>query len=274
MLGQTAYNVSRQFNTASAPGVAGNRFHHVQNGLVALWQMRTSGDPNLGGSMTSPLKDDSPTHADINPANANCMGAMMTSVHGLENTNPIFNATWRTCGGAWAVPTGWGMDLDDFSVLFVGKSDLNGTQVAMAGPMSVTGTGFGWYVSGGAMKISIRGGATVDLACPPPSANTFFAYIGVRKGGTTYCFKSTASAATSAGADSTTLGASWNLRLGSASDQTTNYWRGTIGEIGIWNRALCSYQIPGSCQAGQPDEVEREFNTVRVEGRTRQWGIL
>jgi hypothetical protein len=268
-------NASRLFNSASTPGVAGNgsQYRHISSGLVALWRMQTTGDPSLGGTMTSPIKDESAARADINVANANCNPSMMTSVHGLENTNPAFNATWRTCGGAWAVPTGWGMDLADFSVLFVGKSDLTGTQVAMAGPMSTTGTGFGWHVSGGAMKISIRGGATVDFACPPPSANVFFAYLAVRKGGATYCFKSNAAAATSAGTDSATLGASWNLRLGSASDQTTNYWRGTIGEIGIWSRALCSREIAGSCHPGQVDEVQREFQTVRTESGSRGWGI-
>jgi hypothetical protein len=263
-------NNSPVFNKAATAGIAGRGgpLHHVDNGLQVLWQFQTYGD-----FLTSPMPDVSGNGNDVtlSAAIANPKYQMFSNL-GMENTNPAFNTGWQSQGGAWAVPSGFGQNLGDFSVLFVGQSDLNGTQVAMAGPLNTMGTGFGWYLTGGAMKLSIRGGASADLTCPAPAPNTFFAYIGVRKGGTVYCFKSDTAAATSAGTDGTTLG-SYNLWIGGASDWASNFFRGTIGEVAIWNRALCSYQIAGSCRAGQVDEVQREFGVVRAESKTRGWGV-
>jgi len=158
-------------------------------------------------------------------------------------------------------------------VLIVGKSDLSGTQVFIGGPQTAN-HGFGFHITGNAMKFQVNNGVTVDFSCPAPVANNFFAYIAERKSGTSYCFKSGTAAPTSAGTDSTTLG-SYNLKLGSEQDGTLHYLRGTIGEVAIWNRALCSTDGTAAlaCPAGTVGEVQREFGVVHKESASRGWGL-
>jgi hypothetical protein len=256
-------NTLSLFNKSRTQGRAGNE--HVQNGLDALWRMQTYYDQQT-------LFDESPNAADVSVANATAApNEAFTSASGLENTNPVLNASWGANGGAWALPTGWNKNLGDFTVLFVGRSDLTGTQTAM-GASQTTGTGFLFKLISGAMHFIVRGGA-IDVTCAgTPQAGVFGAWIGLRRGATAYCFKSDAAAPASAGSDGTTLGA-FNLRLGSEQDGAPNYWRGTIGEVAIWRRALCSYLIGGSCLPGQADEVQSEFQTVARESKTRGWGI-
>src|SRR5262249_10234180 len=176
------------FNKSRTPGRSGNE--HIQNGLDALWRMQTYFDQQK-------LFDESPNASDVPVTNATAFpNEALTTKFGLENTNPAFNSGWDANGGAWALPTGWSKNLGDFSVLFVGRSDLTGTQTALGASQSA-GTGFMFKLVSGVMHFIVRAGAAgaLDVTCPgTPQAGVFGAWIGLRRGSTAYCFKSDAAA--------------------------------------------------------------------------------
>ena len=252
--------------TSPYPGVAGpgGPFGHIGSGLVAYWPFVAYGDQSV-----SP---------DYSPSALNLAGTsftafqtgFVTSPYGLTNFDPTslgFTAN--------SISTGFGSNLADFTVEVIAKSTgATLPQTLLCAQPGGGNNGFCLqYVTGPHFQVGIRNGATMSaLNCPDPAANTTFAYIIERKGGTVYCFSSTAiGSPTSGGTDSTALG-TYTLQLGS--DTTpNNYWRGDVGSVLIWNRALCSTQISGSCSAGQVDEVVREFATIHRESVSRGWGL-
>ncbi len=272
-------NESPIFNSAPTPGVAGNggKYHHVESGLVAYWDMTSADLLTLKDQSMNAL--DIPISSSPTPSVSPLSNIFITSAGGIENTNSTLNASWTSLGGAWKVPTGFGQsagkgqNLGDFTVHFVVKNDPATTQYLMGGPVG-SAAGFAAWTSGasaGDIGVQILGtGAYV--VCPAPSTNTWEDYIAMRKSGKLYCFRSTTATPTvSAGTDSTLLG-TYNLNLGSASD-TQPFWNGSIGTVLIWNRALCSTQVAGTCAAGQVDEVLREFTAIHLESPSRGWGL-
>lgn len=271
-LSQLTPNNSPLFNRAPVPGVAGGgQWRHSTNGLVAAWQMQQFGDGTT-------LLDTAGNYPIAMSGNTAAPTKSILDGFGFENTNPSFNATWGSNGGAMRVPTGFNLDMGAFSVLLVAKSDLVGaTQIALQGP-TTAGNGFQFLYStiSSTMRFNVRAGVTAGevAVCPSVAANTWFAMIAMRDAtGKLYCFlKGTTAPAAGSATDTNSLG-TYNLNIGSADGTSTNYWRGPIGEVVIWNRALCSTQIPGTCAAGQVDEIQKEFGIVHIQSRTFGWGL-
>lgn len=265
-------NDSPLFNAAINPGYAGSgtKYHHVTSGLVALWRMRPYRDAYT-------LKDDSITGGNLTMSTqiATSPTSAMVSETGLRNADSSLNATWETVGGAWNIPTTFTqatLGSGDFSTLAVFASTASGTQYLLSG--TTTGTvGFAWKIVGTALHFTVRNASSIDVTCPGTLvAGTFVAYIGVRSGTTGYCFALGTAAPVSGGTDSASLG-TYTLQIGSPFGVSATYFNGTIGTLAIWNRALCSSQISGTCSAGQTDEVLREFAAVKFESRSRGWGF-
>ncbi len=274
-------NESPIFNSAPTPGVAGNggKFHHVEPGLIAYWDMASADLLNLPDKSVNGLT--LPISASPTPSSSPLTNIFIVSPQGIENTNPDLNASWTSVGGAWKIPTGigqsaaTGQNLGDFTVHYVVKNkDPQRTQYLFGGPTS-SAVGFEVFTSGvttGDMGFQILGIGNFVI-CPAPSTAVWEDYIVMRKSAKLYCFRSTVAAPTvSTGSDATLLG-TYNLNLGCTSSANP-CWAGSIGTVLIWNRALCSTQVAGTCAAGQVDEVLREFNAIHLESPSRGWGPL
>jgi hypothetical protein len=280
-LGIKTPSESLLFNQSPTQGHAGygNQFQHIQSGLIAFWDFTSYADI-LSLQDKGPNKLNLPISAVHSPNGAPPFQPQqfISSYKGLENPNSALNTGWYAGagqGGNFVVDTTFNQGIlstGDFTTGAVFASTATGTQYLMSG--TTTGNvGFAWKIVGTAVHFTVRNGASIDVTCPGTlSAGTMTAYIGMRYNGVGYCFRQGTTAPATAGSDSASLG-TYTLSIGSFNGGTTNYLDGEIGGLYIWNRALCSTQIPGTCSAGQADEVQGEFSAMKAESATRGWGF-
>jgi hypothetical protein len=204
----------------------------------------------------------------------------ITSPKGLENPNSVLNNGWYGNGtpgqgGHWMVDTALTNSIlasGDFTVGAVFASTASGTQYLVSGT-TAGNVGWAFKIVDTAVHFTVRNGASIDVTCPGTlAAGTFTAYIAGRYNGTGFCFKYGTNAPTIGGSDMNSLG-TYTLSIGGFNGGSANYFDGEIGGLYVWNRALCSSQIGGTCSSFQADEIQREFAVMKREGVSRGWGL-
>jgi hypothetical protein len=275
-------NMSKLFHAQPGPGRAsyGNQFGHIQHGLIAFWDFTPFAD-------MATLQDKSANGLNLliaNVHNPNGPPAFLpelfiTSPKGLENPNSALNGGWYGSsagqGGNWMVDTSFTdaiLSGGDFTVGAVFSSTASGTQYLASG--TTTGNvGWAFKIVGNAVHFVVRNGAAIDVTCPGAlSVGVFSAYIAMRYQGTGYCFKIGTTSPSVGGSDANSLG-TYTLSIAGFNGGSADYLDGEIGGLYVWNRALCSSRVAGSCSAVPADEVQREFSVIKREGVSRGWGL-
>ncbi len=238
----------------TAPPATGK---HLTSGLRALWRMQ----PYAGWRT---LLDSAGNYS----ASFGSGPSAAYSAFGLENDNPNVGSP---ANASWTIDSGFAEDLTDFSMLVVGMvTNTDATADCILCPNLGAANGIGVYEYLDSIRVNMFAAEAINCGSNIV-AGTWYSKLLVRKGTAIYCFDVNGVAPVSATIAGTSIGStphSFGSNVG-----FNLFYTGTLGTVGIWNRALCSSVIPGSCSAGQPDEVSKEFGVVRAEGKSRGWGF-
>ncbi len=240
--------------TETAPPATGK---HITNGLRALWRMQ----PYAGWRT---LLDSTGNYT----ASFGSGPSAAYSAKGLENGNPNVGSP---ANAEWTIDSGFNEDLTDFSMLVVGMTtNTDSTADCILCPNLGAANGIGIYAYLDSIRVNMFASEAINCGSNI-AANVWFSKMIVRKGTAIYCFDI-------GGADRTSNTISGSSIGSTAHSFSSNvgfnlFYTGTLGTIGIWNRALCSTSLPGTCAAGQVDEVVKEFAAVRAESKYRGWGF-